>query len=308
VSRIIPALATFLAVVGLANWLGTGHGYGALLALAGLFFLVRALPERGIRWLLAATFAFSVVVAALAIVQMWFMPRARGPFISPNSLGAFAVLMVFCSLEGPGPCGKMVRGSRLAAGANLLSLALSQSRGAILALGAGLAVMLYRKRPILAVVSAAVALAVVLLIRTGAAEARTGIWLIALQAASQRLVLGYGQNGLWISGLGTFYSIPLQWLANAGILGVMSGGWLLYEGMRAARDRPALQAFLVAWFVQGLFFFSIPATSIPLFAVLGYLARDSMIPAATQSRAVTTTIAPKPSGSVRGHHFIRRPG
>lgn len=294
-SRIIPALLTFLAVAFLADWLGIGHDYRGLLLLAGWFFAVRALPERGVRWLLAVALGFSILVAILAVVQMGFMPRARGPFFSPNSLGAFAVLMVFLAL--------VQNGRKLCnfyAAVNLLSLILSQSRGAILALGAGLAVMLARKRPVLAAVSAAAAVAVVFSIRTGAGEARLGIWLVALQAASQRLVLGYGQGGLWISGLGTFYNIPLQWLVNAGIPGVLAGGWLLCEAARAARPQPALLAFLAAWFVQGLFFVSTPATSLALFGVLGYLAKNAATEASTTSATVMPRMRPNPSGSTRG--------
>jgi hypothetical protein len=209
--------------------------------------------------------------------------------------------------------------------ANLLSLALSQSRGAILALGAGLAVMLINRTPrpksrrgfdfrrgglISGAACIIAAIAIVLSIRTNAGEARFGIWLVALQAASQRLVTGYGQNGLWISGLGSFYSIPIEWLVNAGIPGVLAGGWLLYEGARAARGQPALLAFLAAWFVQGLFLFSTPTTGIMLFGALGYLAKKSPSPAVTQRIDVTTRITPNPSGSTRGQkrQHIRTPG
>lgn len=295
-SRIIPALFTFLAVAGLADLTGWGHGYLGLLLLAGWFFLVRKADQKSLDRIMAVACAFSIAVAALAVVQMWFMPRARGPFISPNFLGAYAVLMVF--LAAAGHCWPLMA-------VNGLSLALSQSRGAILALGAGLAVLLHFRaakcnsaaRIALSSACLVAALAIVLSIRTNAGEARFGIWLVALQAASQRLVTGYGQNGLWISGLGSFYSIPIEWLINAGIPGILAGGWLLYEGARAARGQPALLAFLAAWFVQGLFLFSTPTTSIMLFGVLGYLAKKMKATDVADHRmTVIATMAPKPSG------------
>lgn len=333
-SRIIPALLTFLAVVGLADWLGWGQGYLGLLALAGWLFAVRALTENGVGRLLTAAIAFSALIAAFSVMQIFVMPRARGPFISPNALGSYAVLMVFLVLSLGSHFSLATKNTF--ATISLLSLALSQSRGAILALGTGFAVWAFtllrrefhrsggvdRSANISSLALAfgsatfflSAAIVIVLEIRTGAGEARVGIWLVALQAASQRLVLGYGQNGLWISGLGSFYSIPIQWLANAGIPGVLAGGWLIFEGFRAARGQPWLLAFLAAWFVQGLFFFSTPATSIMLFGVLGYLAKTTHAPKANQSANVMPTIQQKPSGWGKLRRFfpqgarIRRPG
>jgi hypothetical protein len=73
-------------------------------------------------------------------------------------------------------------------------------------------------------------------------------------------------------GLGGFYNIPLDVLIEAGIFGLAAGAWLLIEAWRAG---PALRPFLAAWFVQGLFLFGIPATWLPLVAVLGLIASSA---------------------------------
>ena len=275
----IPFLA-FIAVAGIADILGPGHQWGSLAAACAWFLACRSLSPRGWRVLLAASLALSVAIALLAVAQMWAMPRARGPFASPNLLGAYAVLMFFLSLGRANGGGSEARkpgytAPGLYAAANLLSLALSQSRGAILALGA---VLLYRWSRSCALLTGAALVLTVALIRPDAVEARWGIWRIGLQAASQRLLLGWGQGGLFISGLGSFYSIPLEWLINAGILGVLAGTWLLIAAAKVAlkEGRPHLLAFLTAWFVQGLFLYGALATYAPLIAVLAYLASDAV--------------------------------
>ena len=67
----------------------------------------------------------------------------------------------------------------------------------------------------------------------------------------------------------------LDWLVAAGVPGLAAGCWMLAEGMRRARQAPALLAFLAAWTVNGLFMFDTPGTSIPLFLVLAWLASVS---------------------------------
>lgn len=311
--RITAALLTLCAIIGIADFLGWGHNYLGFLLLVGVFFGVRSLNERGWRWLLGAMLPFSLLVTVIAVVQMWFMPRARGPFLSANFLGGFSVLMFFLAadrlkLSDPvhsqmvcpwprrmtGGLEDVSRGwlrgrnglPRLAfitcprffgpaSAANLLSLALSQSRGAILALGAGLCVMLARKRPAWALVPATLALLVAGSLRPGIEDARFGIWRIGWQAAKQRFLLGYGQGGLWIAGMTRFYNVPLDLLLAAGILGLLAGAWLMIEAARAARNQPAMLGFLAAWLVSGFFIFETPATMIPFFVVLGRLASEA---------------------------------
>ncbi len=308
--RLTAALWTLLIVVAAADWFGWGHRYLGIALLAGFFYLARWLPERGWRWLIGALLWFSVAVAVEAVAQMWFMDRARGPFASPNFLGYYAVLYLFLAVGGvsggglPRQWRDSVRFRAAVATANLLSLALSQSRGAILALGAGCVAMLWWRRPVAATLILCSSILAVLTIRPGLEEARLGIWKIGWQAVVQRPLLGYGQGGIWIGGLGAFYSVPLDLMLAAGFLGLMAGAWLFIEGWRAcvrprrfldAHDaaRPSVQldpsvhermtqldisghairGFLAAWLVGGLFIFGTPATLVPFFLVLGRLSR-----------------------------------
>jgi len=306
-STITAAFVTFVAVVGLADWLGPGHDWAGLAALTGWFFLCRSLSPRGWRWLWVAAMVLSVAVAVLAGVQvaLGWMPRSRGPFWSPNFLGSFAALMYFLSVRASqgmpghgearrGPVGQGLPGSglvwwpRLAAGASLVSVALSQSRGALLALGAGLLVMAWgsRRMRLPASLAAIAAVAIIPLIRSETTNPRMEIWWLGWQAAKQRMLLGWGQGGVSIAGLDRFYSIPLDWLISAGILGVAAGAWLL---IAAWRSGPELRPFLAAWFIQGLVLFGHPGTYIPLVAVLAYLS--------ARPRPVARRVDPLPRGS-----------
>lgn len=128
-------------------------------------------------------------------------------------------------------------------------------------------------------------MAAVLLIRPGVDEARWMIWWLGWQAAMQRPLTGWGQGGLVIGGLDRFYSIPLEVFVAGGLLGIAAGAGLLYAAARAAWTSPTLLAFLAAWFAQGLFLFSIPATNILFVTVLAYLASVDRDKAHDASRA-----------------------
>jgi hypothetical protein len=286
---IVAAFLAFAAAVGLADLAGPGHQWAGLALLTGWFLSARLLLPRAWRGLLTAALALSIAIAVLAVVQMWWMPRARGPFASPNFLGAYSVLMLFLAIARNGDKVGEVR--PIAVAANLLSLALSQSRGALLALGAGLAVMLWRRHRWWALSAAMIATLTAVTIRSGVDEARWEIWRLGWQAAMLRPVTGWGQGGLIIGGLDVFYSIPLEVFIESGILGVAAGAWLFFEATRQAakaehysykskadpqiiENDHALLAFLAAWFVQGLFLFSIPATNVLLVTVLAYLASE----------------------------------
>jgi hypothetical protein len=268
-STIDAVFLSFAGIVALADWQGPGHDWGGLAVSVALFLTCRFLGPRGWRRLLTAALVFSGLVAALAVAQvaLW-MPRARGPFSSPNFLGAYAVLMFFLAAVLPPLAGN--RWSTIAAAANLLSLALSQSRGALMALGAGLVVLGLQNRRwrLWAALAAITAVNGIFFIRPDSTNPRMAIWSLGWQAAQQRMVLGWGQGGVSISGLDRFYSIPLEWLIAGGIPSVALGVWLLIAAWRAD---PALRPFLAAWLVQGLVLFGHPATYVPLIAVLAYL-------------------------------------
>ncbi len=266
---ITPAFLAFVAVTALSDFIGPGHQWRGLALLTVWYFMCRLFGPHTWRCLLTAAMVISIAISALAVAQMFVMPRARGPFASPNFLGAYAVLMFFLTAARvPSP---KVWLRRIAAAANLLSLALSQSRGAFLALGAGLTVMLWRRFGWLPLMAAGMA---VVLIRPGVSEARWEIWRLAWMGAMQRPLTGWGQGGLVIGGLDRFYSIPLEVFAASGLGGVAAGAWLLYAATRAVWTSPTLLAFLAAWFAQGLFLFSIPATNILLVTVLAALSLE----------------------------------
>jgi hypothetical protein len=269
---IAAAFLTLAAVLALADILGPGHDFSATEAALVLFLFCRWLGPVGWNRLLTAALWLSVGIAAMAVGQVIINSgvRAWGPFNSPNYLGAYAVLMFWLAVATL-RLKERSRQSRSywAAAANLLSLALSQSRGALLALGAGLFV-LHFGRKIYIFYTAAIG-AAVLLIRPGNEEARIGLWRLGWQIAQQRLALGWGQGFINVGGLNHFYSIPLDLLIWGGIPAVIAGAWLLVAAWRSAPDyRP----FLAAWFVQGLFISGIPATWIPFVAVLGYRASE----------------------------------
>jgi len=311
---ITAAFLALMAVMAVADILGPGHDWGALGAVTAWFLFCRWLGPRGWNRLLTASLWLSVVIAALAVVQMWWMPRARGPFNSPNYLGAYAVLMFFLSGLTRAGGGSEARkpgytAPGLYAAANLLTLALSQSRGALLALGAGLFVTLYRKAPLVAGAAGLAVASAALWIRPGNEEARLDIWWTGLQVAQAHPWLGWGQGGVGMPGLGGFYNIPLDLLIEAGILGVLAGAWLLIAAWRAA---PEMRPFLAAWFIQGLFLFSVPATDVLLVAVLGFIggsashaSQESRSPNASSLAAETPRSAPRCLG--RGYGRTRRP-
>ena len=291
--RLRAAFLTLVATICFANWTGWGHDYLPLAELVGIFFLGRWLPEGGWRWLLNALFGFSLAVAALAVVQMWHMDRARGVFLSPNLLGFYAIVMLFLAafiVVHRDEAGSSVdracveRVDRLYArgrwfesipvAANLISLALSQSRASILALGAGLLVMFGRRKPLLSVAASGAAVLVALSIRSSSEQGRMGIWRAGWQAFLHRPLTGWGEGGVWVGGIKAFYSVPLDLAVEAGLLGLLAGAWLFIEGVVAARRQPALQAMLVAWAINGLFIYGTAATFVPIFLVLGRLSRQ----------------------------------
>ena len=286
--RISWALLTFTAIIAAADALGWGHGYINLLLLtASSLVAAWFLTSRGWGITFDAFLAFSLFVAALSLVQIAYgFPRARGPFGSANYMGAFAALMVFLAVRRRGRFGIT------AIIANVGSLAMAQSRGAILAAGAGALVLTARTRPRLAAATGAGAIFAALLLdlaRSSVADhSRLAAWKIGARVAGQRLLLGWGQggvtittvqDGLIVAGIHQFYSVPLDWLIAGGMFGLAAGVWVIVEALRAARDESTVTALLVAWIVSGMFIYDTAATAIPLFAVFGYLASKYRNPA-----------------------------
>jgi hypothetical protein len=280
--RISLAFFTFLATIAFADFAGWGHNYFGLVCIGLYFLFLRSLGERKWRVYLGVMLAFSVVVAAMAVEQWWFMPRPRGPFRSANFLGAYAVLMLALAYtlyhEADILGQRWVKHLLVVVSlANLVSFALARSRGAMVALGLVWAILGWRRYPY------TVAWMVMLLTMAigyltldnpyGFADPRLDLWRIGISAALQRPLLGWGENGLMVAGVGVFYNVALEWAINAGIIGLIAGAWLYIEAVRVAGRGPLL-AFLAAYLAQGMFLFSGPATTIPLVTVLAWLASE----------------------------------
>lgn len=256
--RITLAVFTLAAVAGISTLAGSGPLYPEMLVLTCLYLVVAALGEPARQKAVTGLLWCSILVSAVALIQVPFVPRPPSIFRSPNFLGAFAAIMLFLAWRSR---------HRAAIVANALSLCLSQSRGALLAAGAGCCVMLWRRSRLAAILAPCIALAAVLVVRSGAEEYRLALWRLGWQAFSQRPVTGWGPGGfgIWPS-LNQFHSIPLDLAIGCGIVGVAAGSWLFIEAWIAGHDyRP----FLAAWAVQGLFLPEHPATMIPFVVVLG---------------------------------------
>lgn len=264
----LPVLALGAAAL-IAQLTGLGRGgawFGALL----LWFLV--LSILGIRYVVAAATAllwFSVAAAALAAMQLLVEPRPPGPFASPNFLGASAAVSLFLALHVQ---------HYTPAAANLAAVVISQSRGAILAVAAGGAVLLWRRYPRIAAGVLLAGFVAVAAIRPDINEPRLEIWRAAIAGAIHRPLTGWGFDALWVMANGTFYhrfySIPLDWFAATGALGIAAGCWVLIAAWRASPENPALRAMIACWCVQGLFISAHPASMAPFFLALALIGRD----------------------------------
>lgn len=274
--RIYLAVLSLVLVAGISALGSAGTGYAGLLALVVWFMALAALSERqadrvwhGILWA-------SVGCAALAAVQLPWTARPTGPFGSPNYLGAFAAVMLFVALGRGGVAG------HAALGANALAVVLSQSRGAVLAVGAGFAVALWRRSRLLSGAMLALgALGAALLQRP---ESRIQIWEIGLAAALQRPLTGWGLGGTEIVTiaegrlipLAHFWSVPLDWFVATGALGLAAGiGMIACAWAKAGHED---RATIAAWMTAGLFLSASWPMWLVLFALLAEISRRVEIP------------------------------
>jgi hypothetical protein len=282
--RLTLAFLVFAALAGVSGLHGWGRGYGWVLALL-LWFLVASLRfgEREWRWVWRGFLWFSVAMAGLAVAQLRFMPRPHGIFSSANFLGAFAVLMCCASLYTQ-PLTEHYLSMAVYTAANLVSVATSQSRGALIALAGAAAVFGWKVAPRLAFVVAGciVAAGVAITAARGWHDPRFYIWQTAFLGALQRPWLGWGQGGLGIgySGLTSVYNVALEWFVNGGAIGLAAACWLYAEGIVAAWklpdeiERRGALAFLAAFAVQGMFLYGGWPTYLPLVTLLAWLASE----------------------------------
>jgi hypothetical protein len=212
---------------------------------------------------LSAALVWSVVVAGMASLQIGHLARPQSFFDSPNFLGGYAACMFFLAAHSAFADGM----AKFSLAANLVSLALSQSRGAILALGAGLAVMLARRTPWLATMAALAMFDLALTLRRDYAELRWTMWSEALAMIAQRPLGGWGFM------TPHYFSIPLEWTVWTGAPGLAIAGWLYIVLLcRAWRISAALAAMLVAWLVQGCFTYLTPTTALIFIGTAAYIA------------------------------------
>jgi hypothetical protein len=317
--QLVLAFLAFATVVAVADIHGWGSGpTGVVYMLLWFLFASSWFGRRGWDRILFLMCLGSFFVAMIAIHQAFIAPRPHGLFRSANILGGYAAMhFAICCLA---------RYRRTAAWneveiwfyivtalLNALTVALSQSRGGMLALLAAILVIAGRRYPkIVSVVAVAVASAVVCwTLQRGLDDPRLVIWRAGLIAGLDRPWLGWGQGGLTIgfNGLQSLYNVTLEWFVAAGLCGLAAGLWLYITAIMAAlqlrkgvvpveaaadaQDRPvamkaagrAVLAVLAAFFVQGMFMFGTAATYLPLVTVLAWLASEQWGPRTAERSA-----------------------
>ena len=246
------------------------------LALVLIAILVE-LPDRAWTALAHAMMTLAITIAALAAIQVAVsfaghldqlaLPRAVGPFSSPNYLGYYAVLHVGLALAWSSRWPRM---ASTAGWASAISIALSGSRASLLSLAAMFILPRVRRYPIVASIAATAAIASVAVIPGHNADHRLEIWRLGLAFAIQKPWLGWGIGQIMVMRLPGFYSVPLDWTVATGIIGLVVGIWLVVEMWRSGKEtRP----FLIAWLVNGLFIYATLPTILPFLVAAGWLGR-----------------------------------
>jgi hypothetical protein len=275
--RITIAVLVLAAAAGIACLAGNGSGYTGCLILVVWFLALSSLDPRTYKYVWLAFLWASVGAALIAVIQLPVLDRPRGPFGSPNYLGAFAAIMLFVAWRERGTIA-----GNAALGANAVALVLAQSRGAILAAGAGAVALLGRRRPILSgTIICGALLGAVLLQRP---ESRLAVWQLGLTLGLQRPLTGWGIGGVsniflvdgGLMHLDHFYSVPLDWFVATGMVGLAAALWLVAEAWMASAKTEAPgqhRAILTAWIVQGLFLSAAWPIWLVLFALLADISR-----------------------------------
>jgi hypothetical protein len=274
--RLVISFLVFVAIVGVADLHGWGHGYLWIIC-ATLWFLTcwshfepRQWDLIWINWLW-----LSVPVAAISVIQMFFMKRAHGVFLSANFLGSYAALNLCLAMRRIDKSPRWVAIVPLIA--NVISLTLAQSRGAFAAAAVSGVIMLWRRFPWVVVLGLLICInfVVVATLHRGTDDPRLGLWRIGFYGALARPWLGWGQGGLMAgyTGLTVFYNIAIEWLAAAGVIGLSAALWVYGEGVRAARRDRAALGFLAAFAVQGMFLYGTWVVYLPLVTLLAELAQ-----------------------------------
>ena len=233
-----------------------------------LYAILVELPDRAWTALAHTMMALAIAVTALAAIQVAMgLPRAVGPFPSPNYLGYYAVLHVGLALAWSSRWPRM---ASTAGWASAISIALSGSRASLLSLAAMFILPRARRYPIVASIAAIAAIASVAVIPGHNADHRLELWRLGLAFAMQKPWLGWGIGQIMVLRLPGFYSVPLDWTVATGLVGLMAGVWLVVEMWRSGEEtRP----FLIAWLVNGLFIYATLPTILPFLVAVGWLGR-----------------------------------
>lgn len=276
--RLWLSWAAFLVAIGLADLTSPVPATAVvaydhlILVLAGAFIWAGAFGWRSAAAILLAS---SVAIAGIAVWQLGYMARARGVFRSPTELAGFAVLCIFLALAFAPRRGWVTFALVYANG---MSLALSQSRGAVLALLAGLLCVIPRRWRwaylglplVLAALYWSPALS-----ELGMRDSmgpRLSLWLAAGKIALARPLTGWGQDAVLFWPVRGFYNVAADWLVAGGILGLAAFLWAAVCTLRAARG--PLRGLLVAYLANGMLTYDSAATVMPLLVALAAVALE----------------------------------
>lgn len=237
----------------------------------------------GSRWLgwrrvAAAIVLASVATFADALAQRGVLPRPEGIFSSPNYLGAFAVLAIFLVLL------VQLRPwlAAPAIAANLGSIALSQSRAAMLGLIAGLFFVLPRRWRwcYLGLPLALIVIGGLPHFHVDTLSPRIANWLIGCRVFLMRPLLGWGIGSPHPTMFKHFYNVELDWLVSVGLVGMAALAWACVETIRAGmalpqKARGPMLGLFAAYLGNGLLIYdSIGASLVLLVALARLVDRD----------------------------------
>ena len=255
------ALAITIGLIGLSDFFSilpsiTLRSYGFTLGFIGLIALL--IWQFGYRMTVLGVLCLSILTTLDAITQIGHMRRPEAWLLSPNYLGGFALLAIFLTFLVQSPRWFMA----LSIGANLVSLVLSQSRGAAMGLILG---SLYLARGRWRWLWTALPIAIIATIAwhggIGASE-RWYNWFSGLHDFTMKPLLGWGQNSPHTSYYTRFYNILIDWLVSSGIAGTASA--IVCLCLIWKKGDTFLRAFLVAYLTNGMFIYDSPGTNLML--------------------------------------------
>lgn len=280
--RLLVSYIVFFFVVAAADVLSPapfaaiptlGHELIALSVIFGLVFFV------GWRASAAALLGFSVVCCGWAIYQVFLYGwrplsgiRPSAIFGSSNYLGGFVALCVFLAILIRPP--KAVLAATISV--NMLSLILSDSRAAIMALFFGLfwiAPARWRWAWLASPLGAAIILG---LHGATGTTGRIKNLVLGISDFMYRPFLGWGQDSPHPSTYVHYYNIGIEWLVSAGIVGFAVFVWCAIETIVAAYRLPKslrnpMLGLLTAYLVNGMAIYDTAGTSAVLLIAMSAL-------------------------------------